>query len=151
MRFLIPCGVGIALLSIFGLGSGCTAGIPAAGDGGVDEGGPRPRGDGSAFDSSVGFDSGTNCSMMNATYDKTCSTASDCTTVARGCYCGSQPVIGIARTAASTAQACEAQAATCGLGCPTMSGRTAEDGKSDVDGGTITVLCDSNRCHTVVR
>jgi hypothetical protein len=39
----------------------------------------------------------------------------------------------------------------CGLGCANFPGRVAEDGMNDADGGAIEVLCDANRCHTVLR
>jgi len=39
----------------------------------------------------------------------------------------------------------------CALGCPNAPGRVSEDGKNDIDGGAIIVLCDANRCHTVLQ
>ena len=72
--------------------------------------------------------------------------------VSRGCHCGATTVIGIAKTAAAAAQACETNAAmNCGLGCANSPGRVAEDGKNDVDGGTIQVHCDMSTCHTVLQ
>jgi hypothetical protein len=65
----------------------------------------------------------------------------DCTTVAIGCYCGQQPVVGVAKTFGSAAAACEAKsAATCARGCANFPGQMAEDGRSSSD-GTITVHC----------
>ena len=146
--------MGVALFLVFGLGSGCTAGVLVAGS----EGGSDAPSEGALFDTTqrdvvtVVFDSGGSCTLMGSTYDKTCATVSDCTTVARGCYCGAQPIVGVAKSAAAAAQACESQAgAMCALCCANFPGRTAEDGKNDVDGGTVQVLCDGNRCHTVVK
>jgi len=34
-------------------------------------------------------------------------TAADCTLIAKECYCGAQPIIGIAKTAAPAAASCE--------------------------------------------
>jgi hypothetical protein len=105
-------------------------------------------GDGGGKDSG---DAAATCSALGGTYDKTCTTAADCTTVARGCHCGQQPVLGIAKTASAAASACETLAAnTCALGCPSSAGQVAEDGNSNTDGGTIEVRCDANVCHTVV-
>jgi hypothetical protein len=71
---------------------------------------------------------------------------------ARGCYCGQQPVIGVAKSAGAAAAACEKQAGeNCGLGCANFPGQVAEDGKSPDDGGTLEVACTANKCVTVVR
>jgi len=153
-------GVGFALVT--GLAAfGCTAGIaPASGDGGLDDASPEgaPR-DGGAIDSAFtdgsSGEGGIACGPLGGgTYDnaKSCKTVSDCTTVARGCYCGGQPILGIAKTSAAVAEACEATAGSqCGLGCANFPGHVAEDGANDVDGGTIQVLCDLGKCHTVLR
>jgi hypothetical protein len=63
-----------------------------------------------------------------------CSIDADCTTVVVGCYCGAQPVNGVARRYATTAQTCEDTAAsTCALGCVSEPGMVAQDGtKADV-------------------
>jgi hypothetical protein len=110
--------------------------------------------DGAATGDGAATDSGFVCGAAGGTYDgqKACVTVADCTTVARGCHCGSQPVLGIAKSAAVAAEACEAQVAgACPLHCPVMPGHVAEDGVSDRDGGTITVLCDLGKCHTVLQ
>jgi hypothetical protein len=84
--------------------------------------------------------------------DKTCIDVSDCTMVARGCYCGQQPIRGIKTARAARATACEAKEADeCALGCAQLPGKLAEDGQSDQDGGTITVECSVHQCITVVR
>jgi hypothetical protein len=95
------------------------------------------------------------CPAACPTYDgvnKACGTAADCATIARGCYCGAQPVIGIAKQVQAKAMACEADAmAHCALGCPNMPGQQAEDGQNNQDGGAITVLCDQGACRTVLQ
>lgn len=84
--------------------------------------------------------------------DKTCVSVADCATVAVGCYCGSQPVVGISTTLSDLANACETDAANhCALGCASGPGQVAEDGKNALDGGKLTVKCDVGRCHTVVE
>lgn len=72
-----------------------------------------------------------------------CSIDADCATVAVGCYCGTQPVNGVAHKYATTAQACEDTAATtCALGCASEPGLLAQDGnKADV-GATVAFRCD---------
>lgn len=150
--------MGFALAAL-AMGSGCNGGsFPPdgdAGEGGIGEGGTIDSSFGDAPTSDgAGVDAGFACGQLGGTYDsvKTCNTASDCTTIAKGCYCGAQPVIGIAKTSAAAAQACEANAGShCGLGCANFPGRVAEDGNNDADGGAIEVLCDANRCHTVLR
>ncbi len=158
MRFVLCSAAGFALFTVF-LAAGCSAGIAAPGDGGLGDG-SSPNGDGGLTDGfvvegSTGSDSGLACGQLGGgdyANSKACTTANDCTTVARGCYCGAQPVIGIAKSFATAAQACEAKAGSeCGLGCPNAPGHTAEDGKNDVDGGAIEVLCDVGKCHTVLR
>jgi len=64
-------------------------------------------------------------------------------TVEIGCYCGAQPVNGIARKYVATAQGCEQAAATsCALGCANQSGQIAQDGTM-VSAGTLVVAhCD---------
>jgi hypothetical protein len=129
---------------------GAASGDGAATDGAATDGAlvDGSGGDGGGNDSG---DAAATCSALGGTYAKTCTTVADCTTVARGCHCGQQPVIGVAKSASAAASACEALAQmTCKLGCPSASGRVAEDGNSDVDGGTIEVRCDANVCHTVV-
>lgn len=72
-----------------------------------------------------------------------CARDSDCATVARGCYCGRRPVVGVARTYAAAAARCEEEAASrCALGCPVMEGSVAQDGRSPADGGAIAVRCE---------
>lgn len=72
-----------------------------------------------------------------------CSVDADCTTVAVGCYCDAQPVNGVARRYATTAQSCEeAAATTCALGCASELKLVAQDGiKTEVD-ATVAARCD---------
>ncbi len=116
-----------------------------------DSGGARDGGDSGSDSADAGFA----CGLLGGVYDraaKSCGTVADCAMVARGCYCGSQPVVGVARIFAAAAQACEAKAASsCALGCPNFPGQVAEDGASNLDGGTIQVLCDVGQCRTVLR
>ncbi len=109
------------------------------------------EGDDAATDGGAALDGALVCPAYDDT-GKACSTAGDCTTVARGCYCGGQPVIGISKSIGAAAAACESDAAAhCALGCANFPGQVAEDGKNNVDGGTITVLCDNMKCHTVLQ
>jgi hypothetical protein len=133
---------------------------------GVDEGNPgccRPCGAGEVAvdtqygphceraDAGASADGGAACPTYDAA-DKACTTADDCATVARGCYCGPQPVLGIAKALAAKAATCEADAAAhCALGCANMPGQVAEDGKGNQDGGTIGVVCDQGECKTVLE
>ncbi len=119
-------------------------------DSAVTDGGPPS--DGAAAD--TGSDAGLVCGPLGGTYTdahKTCATASDCGMIGRGCYCGSQPILGISKAFLAAADACELKVAkSCALGCPNAPGRVAEDGRNDIDGGTIKVLCDLGKCHTVL-
>lgn len=155
---LIACSGAVAIVTIAasGCGSGSVVGVPEG------EGGAEGSSDGSTgSDSPVGTDGATTdgattdgaveCKLLGGAYDKTCNTPNDCTTVARGCYCGQQPVIGVAKSASLAAAACEKQAGDdCALGCANFPGQVAEDGQSADDGGTIQVTCNANRCVTVV-
>lgn len=78
-----------------------------------------------------------------------CSIDADCATVAVGCYCGAQPMNGVARRYATTAQTCEdAAASTCARGCANEPGLVAQDGnKADV-GATVAVRCDHSGSTT---
>ena len=157
MRSLLALGT-CALVGIAAV-VGCNGGSFPADDGGAGEGGvdgatsDAPFADAPSTDGASG-EAGLSCGQLGGTYEnaKACKTASDCTTIARQCYCGAQPIIGISKTAAPAATACEMMAGSqCALGCANFPGRVAEDGSNDVDGGTIEVLCDANRCHTVLR
>ena len=162
MRCLLALGLGAALAGIAGV-SGCNGGSFPADDGGAEGGFEEGGTDSATSDSSfadaarsdgASADAGFACGQLGGTYTnvKACNTASDCTTIAKGCYCGAQPVIGISKSAAAAATACEMKASSqCALGCANSPGRVAEDGANDVDGGTIQVLCDANRCHSVLR
>lgn len=72
-----------------------------------------------------------------------CLVDADCATVARGCYCGAQPVNGVATKYAEPALACEqAAASSCALGCANEPGEVAQDGKKVAAGAAIAVRCD---------
>jgi hypothetical protein len=157
MRALISLGLASAVLVVLASASiyGCTSGVSSTtGDGGFgSSGGGGGGGSDAASDGPNVFEAGSSDSGASCgTYSKKCTTVSDCTTVALGCFCGAQPVIGIAKSVAATASACEQTArAGCALGCPNAPGRTAEDNQNDIDGGTIKVLCDNAECHTVLQ
>ncbi len=129
-------------------GGGADGGVHADGSSNADGASDT---DGAATDGAAGTDGALACPAYDDT-GKACSTAADCTTVARGCYCGGQPVIGISKSIGAAAAACESDAAAhCALGCANFPGQVAEDGKNTVDGGAITVLCDNMKCHTVLQ
>lgn len=68
----------------------------------------------------------------------TCSADADCGIVAMGCYCGAQPVNGVASKYAAAAQSCQATAASaCTLGCANNQGGVTQDG-TKVAAGTRT-------------
>lgn len=72
-----------------------------------------------------------------------CSKDADCATVAVGCYCGAQPVNGVAHKYANTAQGCEDTAATtCALGCASGPGMLTQDGKTVEANAVIGFHCD---------
>lgn len=72
-----------------------------------------------------------------------CSIDADCTTVAIGCYCGAQPVNGVASKYAATARGCEDTAAsTCALGCATQPKVVTQDGTTADPGTLIGAYCD---------
>ena len=171
MRSSLAFGVsvgGVTLVALaLAVAAGCSGGsYPGGGDGGGDEGGAgfdaspsdAPSG-GDATSSEGGKNTdggggGVTCGPLGGDYTnaKACTTAADCTTIAKQCYCGAQPIIGITKLAAPAAASCEMKAGSqCALGCANAPGHVAEDGNNDDDGGTIGVLCDSNRCHTVLR
>lgn len=70
--------------------------------------------------------------------------------LARGCYCGAQPIEGVAKTAQPAAQACESKAEmNCTLGCANFPGHVADDGQNDEGTGrNIQVTCDAGSCYT---
>lgn len=72
-----------------------------------------------------------------------CAVDGDCTTVAIGCYCGAQPVNGVARKYAPTARSCEDTAAsTCALGCATQPKLVVQDGAMADPGTLLAAHCD---------
>src|SRR4051794_21344114 len=99
----VAFGLGITTSLVLVIAAGCSAGVAApTGEGGTSDGSLE---DGPHADAT--FMDGASCGAIGGTYDKKCSTAADCATVSRGCYCGATPVLGIAKTAAAAAQACE--------------------------------------------
>jgi hypothetical protein len=72
-----------------------------------------------------------------------CSVDSECATMTVGCYCGAQPVNGVARKYAGTAQSCEDVAgSTCALGCANEPGLMVQDGSKVDVGTTVAARCD---------
>ncbi|MFO0669447.1 MAG: hypothetical protein U0235_07465 [Polyangiaceae bacterium] len=132
----------------------------ASGDGGA-------AGDGAITDGPTASDGGTPdaaypCSAgggpsggVPLTY-ATCNSESECALVDLGCYCGGQPVVGVAKSFEAEAAACEAtHAKTCALGCPVMDGFSTQDGKTPASRGVIKVRCVSRdggpkRCESYV-
>jgi hypothetical protein len=81
-----------------------------------------------------------------------CSVDADCTTVALGCYCGAQPVNGVARKYATTAQGCEQTATTmCALGCATQPGMMTQDGTKVAVGTVLAARCDHSGATGVCK
>jgi hypothetical protein len=71
-----------------------------------------------------------------------CATTNDCGIAAKGCYCGQELEYGVATKYLAAQAACEQAAASgCALGCANFPGHMAQDGHSDIDGGTISVRC----------
>ena len=157
MRSILVVAFSFAVVVAAGCGS--TASAPggtsgdASADGARDDASTNDAAvaDASTSDGSTAAD-GSACVLMGGIYDKTCATAADCLMVARGCYCGAQPVIGVAKSAQSAAQACESEAQMkCALGCANAPGHVGEDGQNDEGTGrNLGVLCDANKCHTVL-
>jgi hypothetical protein len=81
----------------------------------------------------------------------------DCAIVAKGCYCGQQLEYGVATKYMPSQSACETAAADhCALGCANFPGHVAQDGRSDLDGGTVAVHCvavdgGAMQCRTFVQ
>lgn len=81
-----------------------------------------------------------------------CAVDADCTTVAIGCYCGAQPVNGVARKYAVTAGSCEETAAgTCALGCATRAQLVVQDGTMVNPGTTLGAHCDRSGAAPVCK
>ncbi|HEY6178662.1 MAG TPA: hypothetical protein VIX73_29630 [Kofleriaceae bacterium] len=81
-----------------------------------------------------------------------CAIDGDCTTVAIGCYCGPQPVNGVARKYAVTARGCEDTAAsTCALGCATQAKLIAQDGTMVNPGTFVAAFCDHSGAAPVCK
>lgn len=112
---------------------------------------PTPGGSAHCVKGQGGAGGAAACAVGDPAW-KACGTADDCAWVALGCYCGVQPVVGVAKTVAEQAAACEQAAAQdCMLGCPNAPGHQAEDGHEDVDGGAIAVRCNGGLCTTVIE
>jgi hypothetical protein len=72
-----------------------------------------------------------------------CTTDADCATVEVGCYCGPQPVNGVAVKYAQAAQSCEdAAASACELGCLNELALKTQDGKKAALGTRVAARCD---------
>ena len=81
-----------------------------------------------------------------------CSADTDCATVAIGCYCGAQPVNGVARKYAATARGCEDNAAsTCARGCATEAKVVTQDGTTVDPGTLIGSFCDRSGATPVCK
>lgn len=98
-------------------------------------------------------DAGFTCGPFGGRYtdaQKSCAQASDCAMLRVLCYCGFVPIIGISKANLAEAERCEDRAQlSCGS-CPRSLNWVAEDGRNNVDGGTIEVRCDLGKCHTVI-
>jgi hypothetical protein len=78
-----------------------------------------------------------------------CTQDVDCAIVATGCYCGAQPVVGVAAVYVAAAGSCErAAATTCALGCAVSAMRQTQDGKTVAENAPINVRCDGGACKT---
>jgi hypothetical protein len=81
-----------------------------------------------------------------------CSVDTDCATIAVGCFCGAQPVNGVARRYATTAQTCEETAAsTCALGCANQPGMVAQDGTMADASTAFAAHCDHSAATGVCK
>jgi hypothetical protein len=81
-----------------------------------------------------------------------CSVDADCITVAIGCYCGAQPVNGVALKYAATARSCETTAAsTCARGCATQAKVVLQDGTLVDPTTVIGAFCDHSDATSVCK
>jgi len=144
MRSLVAFLGSVALLA-------CDSGSASTSNGASDDA-SADGGGADAADASPNDATASDAGGCGGPYDKTCLTADDCLMVALGCYCGAQPIIGVAKSAQPAAQACETDAgATCTRGCANAPGHVAEDGQNDEGTGrNLEVLCDAGMCHTVL-
>jgi hypothetical protein len=119
----------------------------ATSDGGVPDGTVPDGGDsGPAGDAASTHDASPDGATFSCTAPPSdlaaCAAASDCAIVGVGCGCGQQLEYGVATKYLAAQAACETAAAShCALGCANFPGHRAQDGRSDVDGGTIAVRC----------
>lgn len=145
MRAFVFVSSAVGLLILFA--PGCGSSTSTSSEGGVADASSE---DGTTNDAAA--DTGDGCVLMGGTYDKTCTTAADCLMVSRGCFCGAQPIIGVAKSAQPAAQTCEHEAEKkCALGCANAPGHVGEDGQNDEGTGrNLEVRCDDNKCHTVL-
>jgi hypothetical protein len=99
--------------------------------------------DDAAIDAGGCSASGGGPSSQSYTTLAVCSGDADCTFVLAGCYCGSQPALGVAKAYAAAAAACQQQSGNlCGLGCANFPGVHTEDNEQSEDGGTVHVRCE---------
>ena len=95
-----------------------------------------------ACSSTPGVGTAYNCKAPPADL-AACATDADCATVEVGCYCGPQPVHGVAVRYAQAAQSCEDTAAgTCALGCLNELALQTQDGKKAALGTPVAARCD---------
>ena len=95
-----------------------------------------------ACSSTPGVDTAYNCKAPPADL-AACTTDADCATVELGCYCGPQPVNGVAVRYAQTAQSCQDTAASaCALGCLNELALQTQDGKKAALGTPVAARCD---------
>ena len=92
--------------------------------------------------SSPGIDTAYSCKAPPSDL-AACATDADCATVEVGCYCGAQPVNGVAVKYAQAAQSCEdAAARACLVGCLNELKLQTQDGKKAAPGTPVAARCD---------
>ena len=116
--------------------------------------GPRMATDASVDGGADASADATTCPLPASAAD--CVTDDECATIARGCYCGAQPVDGVKRRSVEAAAVCEARSgAACALGCAVFPGQRTQDGQTVTDGGVVAVRCARDggvgRCATYAR
>lgn len=98
----------------------------------------------------------SSCRQANDDSIRTCTQDSDCARLNLGCYCGSQPVVGVSKANEPRMKDCEdARRSTCSLGCAQTADFKAEDQSVTSDRSKINVICldfggSSGTCRTYV-
>jgi hypothetical protein len=138
---LLACGGSSAPISAAPDATGGGAGADEGGPAG-DSGGPGPGTDaGGEPDGDASAPVDASCPLPVSPDPAACVHDDDCATVDVGCYCGAQPVDGVAKAFAAASAACEAKSASsCARGCVSFPGQVAQDGRSSSQ-GTIMVHC----------